>query len=330
MYQVDGEKRTLVSAMFIAKDVKVDDPELVDWGGPLMQWHVHENLCWSLDEKGQPKVVGVTDAEGKCAPGSVNAGGENPMVHVWIAPHECGPFAALEGHGAGQAATDGQRADQCAHDHGDEPAEEAAAEPATAAYDPTKPIDLSGVAGVTPEQQAYAENLIAVTLVGLPQWSDPAVAEAAGFRSIGDSATGHEHYVNWSWLDDDVWLDPDAPESLVYEPQPDGSKKLVSAMYMLPQSVALADVPDWGGPLMQWHVHDNLCYTDDAEAPQVRGITQAGGTCRAPLVRHPERPMIHVWITPHPCGPFAALEGVGAGTIPEGEERWCDHAHGSE
>ena len=124
VYQVDGDKRTLVSAMFIAKDVKVDDPELVDWGGPLMQWHVHENLCWSLDENGKPKVVGVTDADGKCAPGSVNAGGENPMVHVWIAPHECGPFAALEGHGAGQAATDGQRVDQCAHGHGDEPAED--------------------------------------------------------------------------------------------------------------------------------------------------------------------------------------------------------------
>ena len=23
--------------------------------------------------------------------------------------------------------------------------------------------------------------------------------------------------------------------------------------------------------------------------------------------------MIHVWIEPHPCGPFAALEGVGRG-----------------
>ncbi len=30
--------------------------------------------------------------------------------------------------------------------------------------------------------------------------------------------------------------------------------------------------------------------------------------------------MIHVWITPHPCGPFAALEGVGAGQIAAGEE----------
>ena len=51
-------------------------------------------------------------------------------------------------------------------------------------------------------------------------------------------------------------------------------------MYMLPTSVTLDDVPDWGGPLMQWHVHDNLCYTDDPVAPKVRGVTSADGTCR--------------------------------------------------
>ena len=39
--------------------------------------------------------------------------------------------------------------------------------------------------------------------------------------------------------------------------------------------------------------------------------------------------MIHVWIVPHQCGPFAALEGVGAGQILDGEERWCDTAHGA-
>ncbi|MET0325398.1 MAG: hypothetical protein ABW219_09265 [Ilumatobacteraceae bacterium] len=326
VYQVDGDQRTLVSAMFIAKDKAVDDPDLIDWGGPLMQWHVHEDLCWSLDESGQPKVSGVTDDAGRCPQGSVNAGGRFPMVHVWIAPHECGPFAALEGHGAGQVATTGARADQCStHEH----ASSTPSQPATVAYDPTKPIDLSGVEGVTPEQQAYAENLVAVTLVKLPQWSDPAVAEAAGFHSIGDEATGFEHYIQWDWIDDDVFLDPDAPESLVYRAAPDGSKTLVSAMYMLPTSVALEDVPDFGGTLMQWHVHDNLCYTDDPVAPQVRGVTQPDGTCRAPLVKHEEAPMIHVWITPHECGPFAALEGVGAGAIPEGEERWCDHVHGS-
>jgi hypothetical protein len=39
--------------------------------------------------------------------------------------------------------------------------------------------------------------------------------------------------------------------------------------------------------------------------------------------------MVHVWITPHPCGPFAALEGIGGGQIKAGETRLCDTAHGS-
>ena len=74
-----------------------------------------------------------------------------------------------------------------------------------------------------PEQQAAAENLIAVTVVRLPQWSDYRVAEAAGFHSIGDGLTGFEHFINWDWINDDVTLDPDHPESLVYKPQPDGT-----------------------------------------------------------------------------------------------------------
>ena len=39
--------------------------------------------------------------------------------------------------------------------------------------------------------------------------------------------------------------------------------------------------------------------------------------------------MIHVWITPTPCGPFAALDGIAGGQVPEGEAVLCDHAHGS-
>jgi hypothetical protein len=327
VYQVDGDQRTLVSAMFIAKDMDLDDPTLADYGGPLMTWHVHDDLCWKIDETGKPVVAGLTDADGNCAPGTVKAGGRNPMVHVWIAPNECGPFAALEGHGAGQAADGTARTDQCVHHH------DGATAPPTdsttpTAFDPAKPVDLSGTPGVTPEQQAFAEALVTRTLADLPQWADPKVAEAAGFHSIGDAGTGHEHYVQWNWINDDVTLDPDHPESLVYEPQPDGTKKLVSAMYMLPTSVALDGVPDWGGPLMQWHVHDNLCYDDDPVAPQVRGLTRADGTCRAPLVKHDEAPMIHVWITPNECGPFASLEGVAAGTIKAGEPRLCDHVHG--
>jgi hypothetical protein len=115
----------------------------------------------------------------------------------------------------------------------------------------------------------------------------------------------------------------------VYQPQPDGSKKLVSAMYFLPESVKLTDVPDIGGALMQWHIHDNLCFTDDPVQPLVRGVVNSAGECPPPLVKLSVAPMIHVWIVPHPCGPFAALEGVGAGQIAEGETRLCDSAHGS-
>ncbi|HEY8543439.1 MAG TPA: hypothetical protein VIL36_00260, partial [Acidimicrobiales bacterium] len=84
-------------------------------------------------------------------------------------------------------------------------------------YDPNLPIDLSGVEGVTPQQQAAAENLIAITLDRLPQFEDPAHAFALGYRSIGDSITGHEHFIKWDLINDDKVLDPDYPEALVYE-----------------------------------------------------------------------------------------------------------------
>ncbi|MFN8022838.1 MAG: hypothetical protein U0Q03_15030 [Acidimicrobiales bacterium] len=323
VYTVNGDQRTLAGAMYIASARSLDDPELLDFAGPLLQWHNHGNLCWDR-VNGKAQVVGLVDANGTCARG-VNSGGANPMVHVWVTPNPCGVFAALEGVGAGQASVpDDQRVDMCqaGHDHG------SAAAPTPVPYDPTKPIDLSGTPGVTPEQQAAAENLVAVTLVRLPQWSDYRDAEAAGFHSIGDGATGHEHFINWDWIDDDVILDPDQPESLVYAPQPDGSKKLVSAMYMLPSDVALEDVPDIGGALMQWHIHDNLCFTT-GDAPTVAGLVDGQGNCRAGLQKFKPSAMIHVWITPHPCGPFAALEGVGAGQVLEGQEHLCDHQHGS-
>jgi hypothetical protein len=195
-------------------------------------------------------------------------------------------------------------------------------------YDPTKPIDLGGVPGVTPEQQARAENLIAVTLLRLPKFADPTVAFGAGYRSIEDAGTGYEHYINWSYIDDGVVLDPDRPESLVYRAYPDGRRELQAAMYMLSTKDTLDTVPDVGGVLTQWHIHDNLCFTDEPGNYKVRGLTNADGSCTPPLVKPAQAPMIHVWTVKHRCGPFAALDGVGAGQIKPAETRLCDHAHG--
>jgi hypothetical protein len=192
-------------------------------------------------------------------------------------------------------------------------------------FDPTLPINLGGVPGVTPQQQARAENLLAATVMLLPQWSDPAYDVAHGFVSIGDGVTGVEHYVSQAFMADDTILNPDKPESLVFDTTVT-PKKLVAAMYMLKPGTTLADAPDIGGPLTQFHIHNNLCF--DAQS-HVAGLTQGNGTCPAALVKGPETPMIHVWITPRQCGPFAALEGIGGGQIKQGEAVACDHVHGA-
>lgn len=192
------------------------------------------------------------------------------------------------------------------------------------AFDPELPIDLGGVEGVTPQQQARAENLLAVTLLRLPQFQDPATAESMGFKSIGDGGLGHEHYVNPVNMNDDKLLDPDFPESLVYDTSVT-PKRLAAAMYMLNAGDTFEDVPELGGRLTQWHVHGNLCFS----GTRVGGLTDDDGNCPPGLTKGPETPMIHVWIEPNPCGPFAALEGIAGGTIPEGEERLCDQVHGA-
>lgn len=236
--------------------------------------------------------------------------------------HAPGPAAAAPGGGDGHNHAPGGGG-------GPRPGEMAASVPPQP-YDPELPIDLSGVAGVTPEQEARAERLLAITLDRLPRFADVAVAESLGFHSIGDGFTGHEHFINWDYIDDDHILNPDYPESLVYEVDPiTGERTLVSAMFMLATGTSLRDVPDLGGALTQWHIHDDLCFSDDPVAPRVVGVTSVGGTCRGGTEKLDPVPMIHVWITKHPCGPFAALEGVAAGQVAAGETHMCNEAHGS-
>ena len=195
------------------------------------------------------------------------------------------------------------------------------------AYDPDLPIDLGGVPGVTPEQQARAENLLSSTVLLLPRWADPEYALANGFFSIGDGVTGTEHFLNREFMDDDVMLDPTRPESLVFDVDSvTGERTLSAAMFMTTPGMTLADVPDIGGALTQWHIHNNLCFNATG---QVGGLVNGEGECDNGLVRGEERPMIHVWIRQHPCGPFAALEGIGGGQIAEGETVNCDVLHGS-
>ena len=195
-------------------------------------------------------------------------------------------------------------------------------------YDPAKKLDLSGVPGVTSQQQARAEALVLKVRDRLPQFASPATAVRRGYSSIKDGSTGYEHYINWSYINDKVFLNPDYPESLVYRVV-GGKKTLVSAMFMMPISYTLETVPDIGGALTQWHIHNNLCFSGDPnENPNVFvvGVTNGEGKCTFG-VKLAENPMIHVWIVKNACGPFAALEGVGAGQVKDGDTRACFHQH---
>ena len=196
-------------------------------------------------------------------------------------------------------------------------------------HDGTLPVDLSGVPGVTPKQQASAEALVTDTIIELPRFADPADAVAAGYRSVGDASTGHEHFINWPLMSDGRILDAEHPESLVYRVDPGGRRTLVAAMYMLEPGSTLDTVPDVGGPLVQWHVHRDLCWSGQANAWQVTWVESPPLPCPAGSSRRAVVPMVHVWTVAHPCGPFAALEGISGGQVGEGEEVLCDHAHGS-
>ncbi|HWS47197.1 MAG TPA: hypothetical protein VN636_15120 [Acidimicrobiia bacterium] len=195
-------------------------------------------------------------------------------------------------------------------------------------YNPSDGIDLSGTPGVTPAQQAAAEALVRGTLRYLPRFADQSVAYAAGYRTIGDAITGDEHWVNWAYANDSDILDPQHPESLVYNtrgPRP----VLEAAMFMLPPGSRFTDIPPlFQSPLTQFHVHGNICFaqTQDPLQKVFAGFTGPDG-CSPGTTLAGNVPMIHVWIVANPCGPFAALSGVAAGQVPPGQSPNCDTLH---
>ena len=198
-------------------------------------------------------------------------------------------------------------------------------------YDPAAPIDFTGIGGVTSEQASRATTLIQSAQRDLPKYALTSTARDAGYRSIGDAGTGFEHWINFDLLDDGRVLDTSAPESLVYAVK-GTTRTLVSAMFIASTGTPLTDTTlvNYAGGLMQWHVHSNLCWAIIGGERKVVGVTNAAGVCSAGVLQPTGAPMVHVWIAPHPCGPFAALEGNGAGVADVSDaERVdiCNRAH---
>jgi hypothetical protein len=212
------------------------------------------------------------------------------------AEHTHGP-SHDHGHGHGEEAGDDHGHDDdgdlAAHDH--EADEE---------HDHDDPIISLSDPRVTDEERAAAQQLIDDTLEGMARFTDVQSVIDAGYISIGDGVTGWEHFINIGHIASGESLDPDAIESVVFKVYPDGTRQLASAMYILPFGQTMDDVPDIAGELTTWHDHQDLCWN----GAQVVGRIQADGSCAVGEFRATP-PMLHVWLLPHPCGPFAGIEG---------------------
>lgn len=224
--------------------------------------------------------------------------------------HGHGDEVAAEGSGHDHATEGGAGADAAAHHDAAAAADEghghgdAAAEPVTSLSDPR----------VTDEQRTAAQDLIDRTVDGMARFSTVESVSAAGYYSIGDASTGYEHFVSPAHMADGIELDPARIESIVFRVLPDGTRQLGSAMYILDGGSTMDDVPDIAGELTTWHDHQNLCW----DGGRVVGVLDADGACTNGTFR-PTAPMLHVWMLPHRCGPFAGIEGAhGAG---------CGHGH---
>jgi hypothetical protein len=158
---------------------------------------------------------------------------------------------------------------------------------------------------LTPAQQQRAKDLIARTTAAMRAFPDQASVVRAGYVSIWDANSGYEHFFNHAYMADGHTLDPDHIESIVFEAKPGQPKRVAAAMYMLDNGRTFADVPEVAGPLTPWHNHKDLCW--DATGNHMLGIYRLG-RCIPAGTQHDLPPMLHVWIIPNVCGPFAEVD----------------------
>jgi len=138
-----------------------------------------------------------------------------------------------------------------------------------------------GTCAPSDDQVAAADKLVAATTLALLKYRDVNVAVADGYRPLGFEPNGVNHYINTKYLDDDVMVDPNRPEAILYGRTTDGAMYPVGAMYMAGSAGERG--PRIGGCLTPWHRHG------------------------FPFARHGETSteMMHVWTVPLPGGPYA-------------------------
>ena len=144
----------------------------------------------------------------------------------------------------------------------------------------------------TAKEQAAADALVAQTTAAVVKYASLSAATAAGYVPATNPSGYEVHYANWQTVRSGDVLDPNHPSSLVYANTVKGPV-LLGAMYL--GAGPCIPGPDIGGPLTQWHAHDDLCLSANH---QVVGKTNAAGTCAIGVHNTNTYFMLHVWVAP--------------------------------
>jgi uncharacterized membrane protein len=158
----------------------------------------------------------------------------------------------------------------------------------------------------TPEQQQWADRFHqrALDIAMRRGWFDYDTAMRQGFQP---DRINHTHFPNLENMFDDVILDPERPEWLIYDPTPDG-KVLMGMMFFTRRPDEVGPTP--AGPLAQWHYHPYPRPRCAVQGLWTVGRPDENGKCAEgiPVNRTPE--MFHVWFIDHPLGRFTEMKIV--------------------
>jgi len=110
---------------------------------------------------------------------------------------------------------------------------------------------------------ARADSVVQEARDALARYADVGAAERDGYRMFAPKLKRQKVY-HYSLRSNAVRsmsaFDPTRPTALLYQPQPNGSVRLIGAMYTAPASLSLEELNE-RIPLSvaQWHQHTNIC-----------------------------------------------------------------------
>ncbi len=147
------------------------------------------------------------------------------------------------------------------------------------------------------KQAAAAQQLVAETSTGIPQYRNVNAAIQAGYQPMTPLNWPVVEWVNPTFTQAGRVLDVRRPERLMYVSAP-GGLMLAGAMFVLPDGAATPG----GIAGAHWHRHQDLCYLATGA---IAGTNGYGAPCPPGSAARATRLMLHVWIVPNPSGPFA-------------------------